>query len=242
MWYVAGFATLFGESLGSIVLFNADKVQSMFAPGRPSPLHDEKDKLLEQFPRRFNVDFVSIDNDTAVMLVNGMQLGDPLRDNADRSEQERHGVIDGYRFHDCVHLAFAAVLGWSPVLRGLMKRKRKSNKAVDDAQDGARAQIVEEMVVKLAHSYAIGVDARTLLHGRKHVTMDLLKLIQVLTGQLEVKTNKLWEWEKAILDGYRIFDQLRRSGRGRIRVDLTNRSVSFSKLIGHKAEGFAGPV
>ena len=30
---------------------------------------------IEQFPRRFNIDFVSIDAETAVMLVNGMRRG-----------------------------------------------------------------------------------------------------------------------------------------------------------------------
>jgi hypothetical protein len=98
----------------------------MFAPGAPTHLHDDGDKPLERFPRKFNVDFVSIDDETAVMLVNGLRIGDPLKDNADPAAGDKDGAIDGYRFHDCVHLAFVAVLGWSPVVRGLMKRKRKS--------------------------------------------------------------------------------------------------------------------
>jgi aryl-alcohol dehydrogenase-like predicted oxidoreductase len=35
-------------------------------------------------------------------------------------------------------------LGWSPVLRGLLKRKRKSNAKIDENEDGARAAIIEE--------------------------------------------------------------------------------------------------
>lgn len=242
MWYVARFATLFNESLGNIASLNAEKTQSMFVPGAPTPLHDEDDKLLEQFPRKFDVDFVPTDSETAVMLINGLQIGDPLKDNADPTENATPHVIDGYRFHDCVHLAFVAVLGWSPVLRDLMKRKRKSKKKVDDAQDGARARIVEEMIVKLTHSYAVGVDPERLLGGRTHVTMDLLKQIQTLTEKLDVNKNKFWEWEKAILEGYRIFDQLRRCGRGRIRVDLRSRSVSFSELADGEAEKFRKPT
>jgi NTP pyrophosphatase (non-canonical NTP hydrolase) len=239
MWYVAGFATLFDQSLDEVALLNAEKAQSMFAPGSPTPLYDLRDKLLEQFPRKFNVDFVSIDHETAVMLVNGLRIGDPLKDNSDQGEGEAGGIVDGYRFHDCVHLAFVAVLGWSPVVRGLMKRKRKSRKKIDDAQDGARAQIVEEMIVKLTHSYAVGVDRIHLLNGRKHVSMDLLKQIEMLTEGLEVKANKLWEWEKAILQGYEIFDQLRRHRRGRVWIDLRSRSVSFQRLA--KGEGEAFP-
>ncbi len=38
--------------------------------------------------------------------------------------------------------------------------------------------------------------------------MDLLKQIVALTEGLQVNANKLWEWEKAILEGYKIFDRL----------------------------------
>jgi NTP pyrophosphatase (non-canonical NTP hydrolase) len=244
MWYVAGFATLYNLSLGAIALSNAEKAQSMFAPPgerTPTELHDEGFGPLEQFPRRFNVDFVSTGAETAVMLVNGLRIGDPLNDNAYQLDVGVGGVVDGYRFHDCVHLAFVAVLGWSPVVRGLMKRKRKSNKKIDDAEDGARAQIVEEMIVKLTHSYAVGIDRTRLLDGRNRVSMDLLKQIELLTEGLEVKKSKLWEWEKAILLGYGIFDRLRRHGRGRVNIDLRNRSVSFSQLEEGEGEGFPEP-
>jgi hypothetical protein len=52
------------------------------------------------------------------MYFGGKPLGDDLTDNA--------YVDDGYRFHDVIHLALIAHLGWSPVVRGLMRRKRKS--------------------------------------------------------------------------------------------------------------------
>lgn len=245
MWYVAAFATLYELSLDTIAQNNAEKAQSMFMPLEeriPTHLHDERFKALERFPRKFNVDFVSTDEDTAVMLINGMRLGDPLRDNAYQLDVGPDGLIDGYRFHDCVHLAFVAVLGWSPVVRALMKRKRKSDKRVDDAEDGARAQIVEEMIVKLTHSYAVSVDQNALLVGRQHVSMDLLKQIEVLTQGLEAKANKLWEWEKAILLGYEIFDQLRRQKRGRIIVDLESRSVIFVRLGEGEGERFPLPA
>jgi len=245
MWYVAGFATLFGLDLGTIAESNAEKAWSIFAPidqRIPTRLHDDGFGPLEQFPRRFNVDFVSIDDETAIMLVNGMRLGDPLKDNAYRLDVGKDGLVDGYRFHDCVHLAFIAILGWSPVVRSLMKRKRKSKRDIDDAEDGARAQIVEEMIVKLTHSYAVGIDRNRLLNGKTRVSVDLLKQIQTLTEGLEVETNKLWEWEKAILCGYDIFDQLRRHKRGRISVDLRNRAVSFSNLAIDEGEDFPEPT
>ncbi len=61
----------------------------------------------------------------------GINIGDRLTDN--RLEP------DDYRFHDVFHLAYAAILGWSPVLRALFKVKRKSCPKIDENQDGARA-------------------------------------------------------------------------------------------------------
>jgi hypothetical protein len=49
------------------------------------------------------------------MTVNGFRVGDPLTDNA-WSET-------GYRWHDTLHLAHAACLGWSPVFRGQHRRQ-----------------------------------------------------------------------------------------------------------------------
>jgi hypothetical protein len=71
--------------------------------------------------------------------------------------------------------------------------------------------------------------------------MDLLKQIVALTEGLQVNANKLWEWEKAILDGYNIFDQLRRYRQGRVCVDLINRCVTFSQLAAGEAEKFPAP-
>ena len=68
----------------------------------------------------------------------GIIIGDRLTDN----KLEK----DDYRFHDVFHLAFIAHLGWSPVLRGLFKLKRKSNPEIDENEDGARASLIEEGV------------------------------------------------------------------------------------------------
>src|SRR5262249_52514017 len=66
----------------------------------------------------------------------GSNLGDRLTDNSRRA--------DAYRFHDAIHLAFMAVLGWSPTMRMLLRLKRKSNPETDEFEDGARAIFTEE--------------------------------------------------------------------------------------------------
>ena len=80
------------------------------------------------------------------MYLNGRQLGDDLTDNTYDE--------DGYRFHDVLHLANVAHLSWSPVMRSLMKLKRKDdrNPLLDVVEDGARAKIVEEAILKVVHS------------------------------------------------------------------------------------------
>lgn len=162
------------------------------------------------------------------MYFNGKQLGDDLTDNAYDD--------DGYRFHDVMHLANAAFLGWSPVLRGLLGRKRKKNPKVDEVEDGARAKIVEEAVVKIIHSEGVSLAGSSnkatpkpvrLFPSKGSVAFSLIKLVHRLVFGLEVRSNKSWEWEKAIVDGYRVFHDLCREEQGTVTVDLINRTLGF---------------
>src|SRR5258706_8460255 len=84
----------------------------------------------QQFPRQFriNIEEVEIDGKIKVaMEMDGQPLGDPLTDNAYEE--------DGYRYHDIFHLGYVAVLGWSPVMRKLMGRKRKKDPKTDEIED-----------------------------------------------------------------------------------------------------------
>ena len=239
MWYIAGFAELYGLSLDKIVEENELKILSAFPPKdqkERTPLFDDGLSFLEQLPRDFSVDFVQQNDETSVMLINDVRVGDPLTDNAyGEVDGKKHLIgIEGYRYHDAVHLAFVGILGWSPVMRSLLKRKRKSLKLVDEVEDGARAQIVEEMIVKISHSYAVGHDANTLLNNKKHVNLNLLKQIVGLAEGLEVAGGrqgfqgcKFWEWQEAILKGFQVYNDLRKNHGGRILVSLETRNVSF---------------
>ena len=82
-------------------------------------------------------------------MINDILVGDAVTDNS--------WEPDGYRFHDVLHLAHAGILGWSPVLRRMLNRKRKYDRRIDEVEDGARAAIVEEAIAKLVHSYARSV-------------------------------------------------------------------------------------
>lgn len=226
MWYVSAFANLYNHSLNDVMAENATKIVSAFpteVQKNRTKLFDENMGALRQFPRKFVVDFVDENDEVAYMFINGVRVGDPLTNNSRN--------IDGYRFHDAVHLAFVAILGWSPVMRSLLQRKRKGVGDLDEVEDGARARIVDEMIVKIAHSYAVGFGDQ-LLDGKKHVNLNLLKDIVALADGLEVADCKYWEWEEAILRGFQIYNQLRnvkgeRRG-GRVTVNLSERSICFA--------------
>jgi hypothetical protein len=90
------------------------------------PLFDEGLHADEQLPRLLRVEIYERDVNGKKFVFQksgGILLGDRLTDN--------HVPEDDYRFHDVFHLAYAAVLGWSPTTRALLKIKRKSPPKVD---------------------------------------------------------------------------------------------------------------
>ena len=73
------------------------------------------------------------------------------------------------------HLAHAAILHWSPTVRSLTKRKRKTNSQVDEAQDGGRAIVVEEGLTAWVFSRAKQLGY---FEHQDSVSFDLLKFVQ----------------------------------------------------------------
>jgi NTP pyrophosphatase (non-canonical NTP hydrolase) len=153
LWYLSNIATRMGLSLSEIASKNLQKTSERWPTAGDTPemfmFFDEGYPPKEQLPRllRLHV-FESKEDKRAYMkiLPDGAQLGDPLTDNAYDD--------DGYRFHDVMHLANMAVLGWSPVIRSLLKLKRKSKPKIDEVEDGARAWIIEELVIAFVYGNA----------------------------------------------------------------------------------------
>ncbi|NKC15088.1 MAG: hypothetical protein GKR94_23725 [Gammaproteobacteria bacterium] len=150
------------------------------------------------------------------MRCNGINFGDRLTDNIEDP--------DGYRFHDIFHFAYAVHLGWSPVIRALLKCKRKSAPALDEGQDGARAAIVEEAVSAVVFNRAKRLN---FFDNLTHVDYDLLKTIQEFVAGFEVAAVPLWQWEKAILNGYEIFRKLLHNRGGSVQLDLNQRELTY---------------
>lgn len=228
-WHLSALASIYGLTLSQIARRNMVKVAYRQNRDHPTPLHDDMYKPAEQFPRQMEVSFVTVGGGRSRMYYRGRQFGDELTDNAYED--------DGYRFHDVMHFANLAKLGWSPVVRGLLGRKRKSDHVADQVEDGARAKIVEEAVIKAIHSEGDRL-ARLrgpqpaqkpvrLFLGPRDITFRFLKFIQNLVSGLEVQTNRYWEWEEAILEGHEIFYRLRCEGQGTVNIDLEKRTIAF---------------
>jgi NTP pyrophosphatase (non-canonical NTP hydrolase) len=178
----------------------------------------------EQLPRLLQIEFKERSRGTqkaVILRCNGINFGDRLTDNIEDP--------DGYRYHDVFHFAHAVHLGWSPVVRALLKCKRKSTPEIDEAQDGARAGIIEEAVAAIVFSRAKQLK---FFEGLDHVDLDLLKTVKEFVAGFEVADVPLWQWEAAILDGYRVFRLLRDGPGGRVTLNLLQRQLTFAP-IGH---------
>lgn len=183
------------------------------------PLFDTTFQEIEQLPRRLMIEIseVQVGGRTMALLTRGgAPIGDPLTDN-------REGD-DDYRFHDVFHLSYAAHLGWSPTLRRLLRVKRKSNPLIDEVQDGARAILIEEGIATFIFNHA---QRLALFDGIDAIDYGLLKSVRSFVSGYEAERCPLWLWEEAILEGYRIFRQVRQHRGGRVTVDLVERSIRY---------------
>lgn len=228
-WHLCAIASLYGLDMDEIAKANVEKAGARRNDGHHTPLHDRKFPENEQLPRHFEIEFRSLEEDTSQMYWNGEKLGAPLKD--------QHFEPDGYRFHDVMHLASAACLGWSPVLRDLMGIKRASCPDTKQAQDGGRSAVVEELVIKFIHWEAARrakelhpntpASDRVLFQPNAEIPFSLLKQVRAVTVGHEVYANKYWEWELSIREGYRVFHQLREHDGGTVYVDLERRCLRF---------------
>ncbi|HTG32709.1 MAG TPA: nucleoside triphosphate pyrophosphohydrolase family protein [Thermoanaerobaculia bacterium] len=223
LWYIANVASKFDLALNEIAAANLAKVKARWDTERTEPLHfDATLPAGERLPRQFEVELVDIEangRQRVRVLINGEPLGAELTDNAYDP--------DGYRLHDVFHLAYAAVLGWSPVTRALLRRKRKSRPLIDEVEDGGRAAVIEEGVAALAFDYA---RRHRMLDGVSVLDFQLLRTIKDMTSHLEVKQCSTGEWENAILQGFKAWRAVLASRGGRIAVDLDKRRIDY---LGH---------
>ena len=231
MWSVSIIAEIQGLSLGALAQRNVEKTREIY------PKREVRSKLTtadtefpphEQFPEKFNMQIVDLGGSKSRMYWNGRPLGNDVNDNS--------YVIDGYRFHDVLHLTFVAHLGWSPVIRGFLRRKRKSHPEIDEIEDGARAQLVDELVINMMHTEAVRLkkarwqpgEEASLFPEDEHFSSDFGSALRHLVRDLEVKEIKHWEWEKAAHKAFAIYEKLRKCQEGTLTIDRKSGSIEFT--------------
>jgi hypothetical protein len=156
------------------------------------------------------------ENKKVQLKLNNIQVGNLLSDNSHED--------DGYRYHDIFHIALATFLGWSPVLRAILKRKRKSNQIIDEVEDGARAGIIEEAIIALIYDYAV---KHNFLYEITSVDYEFLKMLKGMVSYLEIKNLSSALWEGAIINASQIFKKLRDNKGGVVEANLLTKELKF---------------
>lgn len=227
LWYLANVASRLELQLSNVATQNLLKNQERWplpgAPDVPSAPFDHEYPPSERFPRKMRVEIREGEPGKTVpmkLTADGVQvdIGDSLRDNSYDD--------DGYRYHDVMHLAHLAVLGWSPVLRKFMGKKRRSRPDVDQVEDGGRAMIVEEAVVAFVYADA---EKNGFYEHSRHVDSDLLATVKRMVRPFEVNQRSAKDWEQAILQGYAAFRRVRANQGGRLDLDLDARKIQVAR-------------
>ena len=224
-----GIANTQGLSIESILEQNLEYVSNRFGRLIAQQISfDESYASSERLPREITFELALI-NDGAdagkaqlsTTLANGeaISLGDRVTDNT--------ASTTFYRFHDSIHISLMGILGWSPVMRRMLKRKRKSVAEVDEVEDGARAAAVEEAVATKVFEIAGKNDffADTSMVSFQ----DLSSVLDMVAG-LEVARRPLELWEKAIVTASRAMEFVRANGGARMLVNTEERTVRLSTL------------
>jgi hypothetical protein len=231
--WVESVATYVGVSLEDAARQNLEKVQDRWPTDKSyAPPFDEGYPDYEKLPRKLTINIREVVPEPGKYFVlqtsGGVQIGDRLTDKIEDADQ--------YRFHDVFHYAYAAVLGWSPVLRSLLRLRRRSNPDVDETEDGPRAVLIEEGISALVFAEAKSqAYFRSVEAGR--LSFDVLKTIRRFVRGYEAQVLPLWQWEEAILQGFEAFRFLQERRAARVTIDFAERRLIVGSLATVKFEG-----
>lgn len=217
LWYLAEIASRCEVDLDAVAKTNLEKTEYLFRSSDAD--FDAGYPALESFPDKLEIAFSS-SGTVNVIAAEGKPIGDPLDDNAYED--------DGYRYHDAFHLGYMTHLGWSPVIRKLLDRKRRSNRRVDRVEDGARARVLEEGISILVFSQSQPpANGPSLFCERGNIPFWILENIKKMTVDLEVSCRSVGQWRTAIAAGFKVFDELRANHGGVVVCDRKQKKLSY---------------
>lgn len=228
LWYISAIASHYGISLEDIASNNLEKTQDRFLEVDLLEIPRFDENYPERFPDEFFVIFkeeVGPNDLLTVSMVweslDGVKipLGDPLTDNS--------RIPNNYRYHDVFHLGHVAFLGWSPVIRDLMQLKRKSDAETLDGEDRGRPQVAEEAITLIVYNYARG---NKMLRESDRIDTEILNTIKQIVYDLEVSSVRSFQWEKAIIQSYKVFHQVLENRGGRVLVSPCKRKLEYIRL------------
>jgi hypothetical protein len=229
---VVNFTRDYLDALHAAKLIFSDVVRENLKKARGAFLDPKLEELIdfdagfgieEQLPRKFEIRINQRGSGRSYLQWNEVFIGDPLTDNISDP--------DGYRFHDVFHFSYAAILHWSPVMRALIKQKRKSKAAYDEEQDSGRAIVVEEGLTAWIFARAKELN---FFEQQERISLGILKTIGEFVSGYEVEKCPLKLWEKAILDGYSVFRQVKAAQGGWIIGDRELRTIRYESLESRK--------
>jgi len=226
LWYISAIASHNNISLEEIGKVNLSKTKDRFDELNLNAIPRFDKDYPEQFPDSFIINFIEEQGENDLfevkMLweqgldVEAIALGDPLTDNS--------RIPNDYRYHDVFHLGHIAFLGWSPVIRHLMKLKRKSDSITLDAEDRGRPQVAEEAITLIIYNYAKG---NKMLKASDRIDTELLNTIKQLVVDLEVSRVSSYQWERTIIESYKVFHLVLENRGGRILVSPKERKLQY---------------
>lgn len=233
LWYLANLASKLNLDLGEIASENIAKLEDW----KSNPLastrigdpcggrrYDSTYPPAEQLPKTLRIQFIEEPASTGSRLrlkLDDREIGDPLTDNS--------YIDDGYRYHDVFHIGCAILLGWSPVMRRILRVKRKSVPQVDIVEDGARALVTEEGVSAVVFGYARDF---SMFQSSTEIDYEVLRTIKGMVWPFEVRTKSLADWENAILKSYEVWRKLIEHNGGVVAGDAEAGVLTFEPL-GH---------
>ena len=219
LWYISTLAGDMGITLDDVARANLSWTEERWDDLNnflPDKLYDEDFPENEKLPREFTVEFKEGTTGKIGMFIDGKPLGNELDDNVHEA--------DGYRFHDVFHFSYMATFGWFPVIRKLLGKKRKSKPEIDNVEDGARAQIIEEAISAMVYEHA---KDHNFYKDITVIDFDILNTIKGMVRNFETKNISSSLWEKAIIDGYAVYRELKAKNGGKIYLNLKTRTIKF---------------
>jgi hypothetical protein len=111
------------------------------------------------------------------------------------------------------------------LLRNAGRIEHRKPATKDAAEDGGRAQVIDEALTLAAYGYAAN---HNLYENTTAVDWQLLRHVKRLTEGIEVGDRSTKEWNDAILRAFEMWRALRAHRGGIVRGDLRARTISFT--------------